>query len=214
MDPKLLIDIKRFLEEEGGHIDFKNGNTDPTGTIDEGEVIGYKYLHGLLERINLEIQDDQIFAAVTRNDMLYMREQMNKPYLPGGLAVGLTTLMQVQEVVSSAVDGCIPDYGHVASKDMWRTYVLAMTVELMEFLQTLNWKPWKDKKEIDIVRITDEFADILAFQGIIIKYLDSMGIGPVQLAEAYAKKTIVNIDRFLGLHGNEYKQTSLLDLEE
>jgi len=148
------------------------------------------------------------------DDMMIMRRRLQDVYLPAGLAIGLTTLMQVQEVVSSPVKDAIPVNGERPSKDAIRTYVLSMVVELAELVQCLDWKPWKNKKELDLENIASEFADILAFQGIIIKYLDTYGIGPVQLADAYAKKSVVNIDRFLGLHGIEYQQPSLLDQGE
>lgn len=143
-------------------------------------------------------------------DMQQMRRELDElPWFRSQLVIGLTALMQVQTTVSSPVDGCIPEPGEQPSKDAIRTYVLAMTVELMEFLQTLNWKPWKDKPALDRERTIDEFADVLAFQGIIIKHLETMGIGPVDLAEGYAKKSVVNIDRFLGKYGEEYRQQSL-----
>mgnify|MGYP000429717305 CR=1 FL=1 len=121
----------------------------------------------------------------------------------------LHSLKDIQSVVSLPVEGCIPVEGELPSKDAIRTYVLAMTVELMEFVQTLDWKPWKQKSNLDIERIVDEFADILAFQGVLIYYLYLLGISPEMLELGYRKKSIENIDRFLGKKGAEYKQPSL-----
>ena len=125
------------------------------------------------------------------------------------LADALQKLAAIQHDVSMPVAGCIPEDGEMPTKDGIRTYVLAMTVELMEFVQTLDWKPWKNKTNVDRDRVIDEFADILAFQGIIIHYLELMGINPVDLAEGYRKKSIVNIERFLGRYDPQYKQVSL-----
>ena len=108
----------------------------------------------------------------------------------------LHSLKDIQSVVSLPVDAI-------------RTYVLAMTVELMEFVQTLDWKPWKQKSNLDIERIVDEFADILAFQGVLIYYLYLLGISPEMIELGYRKKSIENIDRFLGKKDAEYKQPSL-----
>jgi len=127
------------------------------------------------------------------------------------LSTALTTLAVVQEIVSKPVLGCIPPDGELPSKDAIRTYALALQIELSEFVQTLDWKPWKDKPEINKDRVIDEFADMLAFLGVIIYYLKRMDITPRQLADGYSRKSIVNIERFLGEHGVEYKQSSLFE---
>jgi dimeric dUTPase (all-alpha-NTP-PPase superfamily) len=138
--------------------------------------------------------------------MAKMKANLKNKLIVDDLAMGLSFLQRVQKVVSSPVSGAIPADGMLPTKDAIRTYTLAMIVETSEFLQTLNWKPWKDMKNLDKDRVVDEFADILAFQGIIIHYLFCLGITPGELAEAYAKKSITNIERFLGEHGDEYKQ--------
>jgi len=129
----------------------------------------------------------------------------------GNLRDALTSIANIQGIVSSPVRNCIPEKDEPVTKDMLRTYVLAMTVELMEFLQTLDWKPWKNKAVINEERVIDEFADILAFQGVIIYYLRRMGITPERLAKGYAKKSVENISRFLGERELEYRQANLFD---
>ena len=116
----------------------------------------------------------------------------------GDLASGLKFLQDVQSVSSALTKDCIPPRGKKPSKDNVRTYSLALMIELGEFVQELNWKPWKEDKEINKIRVADEFADILAFLGILIVYMDAFGISPTDLARAYLSKTEVNIDRFLG----------------
>lgn len=123
------------------------------------------------------------------------------------------TLIETQKIVSLPVEGCIPDEGELPTKDAIRTYVLAIIVELSEFVQTLDWKPWKSKDRLDTERIIDEFADILAFMGIILHYLSLYGIWPEDLANGYSKKSIENIDRFIGNRKIEYVQQSLFDKE-
>jgi dimeric dUTPase (all-alpha-NTP-PPase superfamily) len=129
---------------------------------------------------------------------------------PLDLALGLSFLANVQAVVSKSVQDAIPEINELPSKDSIRTYVLAMIVELAEFVQTLDWKPWKNKRDIDYARVLDEFADVLAFQGILILYMNRMGLASMDIAEAYNRKSIVNMQRFLGEHGNEYVQNSLI----
>lgn len=81
--------------------------------------------------------------------------------------------------------------------DTWRTYVLAAFVELAEFIQVLPWKPWRDSvKEIDSEKLLDEFADVLAFIGVLITILGHLGYTPDDIASAYISKEFVNISRF------------------
>lgn len=115
------------------------------------------------------------------------------------LFTGLEFLRSVQMRTSALVPGCIPDGNDLPTQTQLQTYSLAMMVELAEFVQELPWKPWKkNPKPLDPERVADEFADILAFMGILIEYLDRMGITPEDLARAYNKKTEVNVQRFLG----------------
>jgi NTP pyrophosphatase (non-canonical NTP hydrolase) len=115
-----------------------------------------------------------------------------------GVNTGLNTLFTTQMAVSSLVEGCIPDEIDHPTPDQIRTYFLALNVELMELLQELSWKPWKNYKEPNQKKVAEEFADILAFLGVIIIYLDRMGVPTEVLASAYARKSMVNIERMLG----------------
>ncbi len=114
------------------------------------------------------------------------------------LGAGLKLLKLTQEVVSSTLPNCIPELGEQPSPDQLRTYFLALNVELGELLQELNWKPWKEPREIDKPRVIDEFADVLAFMGILLVYLDRMGVSTSDLVAGYQKKTDINIQRLTG----------------
>ena len=82
--------------------------------------------------------------------------------------------------------------------EVLRTYVLAAIVELTELLQEMDWKPWRDKEKLmDQDKVMEEFADVLAFIGVIITILGSHGFSTKQLADAYARKEQVNVGRFL-----------------
>lgn len=116
------------------------------------------------------------------------------------LADGLRTLLAVQKVVSSAVPGAIYDADNPPTKDALRTYSLAFIVEMAEWLQELDFKPWKNGKPEVSLRshpavVAEEFADMLAFLGILISYMDNLGITPDDLARAYVKKSEQNIVR-------------------
>ena len=142
--------------------------------------------------------------------MQEIRFELAKTNAADDLGIGLGFLRMVQKRVSSPVPGCIPPGNELPTKDTVRAYCLAFMIETAEFIQTLDWKPWKNKaKPCDTERALDEFADIMAFLGIIVEHLYRMGITPGDLAEAYRKKSIINVDRFLGEHGSEYHQETL-----
>lgn len=117
------------------------------------------------------------------------------------LVLGLSLLLDVQRNVSALVPGAVneanKDTGLVEppTKDQIRTVYTALSVELAELIQELDWKPWKNKVP-NTVNIANEFADILAFLGLLIFYLNSMGVSPYTLVKAYVEKTETNINRF------------------
>lgn len=82
---------------------------------------------------------------------------------------------------------------------------LALHVELSELLQEMDWKPWLPENdnmvdESQIQVISEEFADVLAFLGHIIRILNEFyGITVPEIASAYAFKSEKNERRFLGL---------------
>lgn len=109
------------------------------------------------------------------------------------LAEGLAVLAATQRVVGSVVPGWVEGHPNYV-----RTTFLALIVELAELLQELNWKPWKEPREVDLDKVVEEFADILAFLGYIILWLEDMGKMPGHLAIAYQVKTEINIERLAG----------------
>lgn len=118
------------------------------------------------------------------------------------LALGLAVLSSVQEIVSSAVPGAIPEPGISVTKDNFRAYTLALIVEISEFAQEFDYKSWSNNSNLLRVkdssskeRVLDEFADILAFLGVLLVYMERMGFSTRAIAEAYAYKTKVNMER-------------------
>ena len=87
------------------------------------------------------------------------------------------------------------------SKDVLTRYGLALEIEVSEFLNELPWKTWKPGMEFDRERLTDEYADILAFLGSWVALMKEMGIDETTLATAYATKLERNHARFDGTSG-------------
>lgn len=114
------------------------------------------------------------------------------------LAGGLRALHGVQSIVSAMVPDAIPVEDDVPPAAVL-TYCFAFIKEVTELMDELGWKPWKPRKVINRERVADEFADILAFLGLIIIYvLKLTGLTFEDLARAYLRKSDVNVARFNG----------------
>ena len=134
---------------------------------------------------------------------------MDNTYLTGArdLANGLDVLVEMQKQVSSPVPGAIPTGSDWPTKDAVRTYTLAMIVEIAEWVQTLDYKPWKnsapDAYPVLSDTVADEFADILAFLGILTHYMGQWGIDTEAIAAAYMRKSAENVRRIAENFGEE-----------
>lgn len=106
------------------------------------------------------------------------------------IAQGLSTWMGIQQFVS--------EHKKPIDVDDIATHTMALIVELSEMLQETNWKYWKPDGDISLAKIAEEFADVMAFIGILLVTLDKLGIPPHMLAEYYAQKSLINIERFTG----------------
>lgn len=105
--------------------------------------------------------------------------------------------MHMQKHISALDSASRPGPDGVTKQQMTVVFS-ALFVELGELMQELNWKPWKAEKDLDPFRIADEFADIMAFLGLLMSYLDTLGISPQNLVDAYTVKSRVNVDRLSG----------------
>jgi len=110
------------------------------------------------------------------------------------LAEGLRVLADTQRDVGSVEPAWVTD----VNPEYVRTTFLALIVELSELLQEFNWKPWKAPREVNLDRMVDEFADVLAFLGYIIMWLGYMGADTGDLARGYRRKTAINYQRLSG----------------
>lgn len=119
-----------------------------------------------------------------------------------GIGNGLERLKEVQRVVA----GMVPDFigDGVTNEQITRT-CFALSGEIFELAQELGWKTWKDNEEMtdeQREKIAEEFADVLAFLGILTHYVcERTELTTHQLQQAYFKKVEKNILRFSGTSG-------------
>lgn len=116
------------------------------------------------------------------------------------LTGGLQALRDTQEVVSAMVPDTVPASGEF-TKPIVTATALSMIMEVCELVnEHIPWKPWKPAKPLENPeKAMDEFADILAFLGLMIVIMERRtGCTVADLVEAYKKKTVVNMNRFSG----------------
>lgn len=113
------------------------------------------------------------------------------------LSNGLRELMEWQTEISRAMGGTLNINGGPTPENV-RTYALALIAEITELTEAMTGKPWKPGEESSD-RILDEFADVLAFVGILAKFVSvKTGKGPLTIAKAYLQKTNRNFKRMKG----------------
>jgi len=130
------------------------------------------------------------------NDIAYANTCVNNNFWE--IEKGLIALRTIHNATNKLVNHNGKVLNDVlGDKDVLRTYVLATFVELAEFIQVLPWKPWRESVSgINSEKLLDEFADILAFIGVLITILNNIGFTPYNIADAYIKKERINIERF------------------
>ena len=118
------------------------------------------------------------------------------------LATGIYALVEVQSFVSAKA-GVVGE----PTNEQFREMFLALSIELGELAQEVGWKSWKDNPEVNDERtklIEEEWADCLAFFGIITKMVAMRAkTTPSFLVKAYIEKSKKNIARFNGTSGEE-----------
>lgn len=89
--------------------------------------------------------------------------------------------------------GLMKRLGVFYSADTVRTLFTAITVEMAEVIQELNWKPWKKtQKKVASGKVLEELVDVLFF------YLELcivLGFSHRDIFEAYKRKLEVNNKR-------------------
>lgn len=72
---------------------------------------------------------------------------------------------------------------------------LALTAELFEVLEALNFKWWKNPEPVQAEAVREELADVLHF---FVSLCLHLGVGPEELYEAYVRKQRENLARQRG----------------
>lgn len=91
--------------------------------------------------------------------------------------------------------------GLAFSQDVWiQKEILAIISELSEILDEVNFKWWKDPKEINKAALKEEIVDVLHF---FVSMCLKAGIGPEELYEAYVQKNEENFARQQGATSRE-----------
>jgi len=115
------------------------------------------------------------------------------------LAASFVELMQMQAEISAMVPGAVTE--EVTNKQITTT-CFAMSGEIFELAQELGWKDWKENPpmtEEQRQKVAEEFADIVAFFGLLLDLVTRRaGLQVTELVEAYFKKSSKNVARFLG----------------
>lgn len=107
------------------------------------------------------------------------------------LNAGLASLQQIQKEP-------LDQLGHRrATKDVKRIYGMALSIEVGEFINELDWKPWKDHDQSPDA-VVGEFVDILFFVGSWLNLLDDMGISVERVTDEFMTKLEVNRKRLNG----------------
>ncbi|MDI3298154.1 MAG: dUTPase [Bacillota bacterium] len=75
---------------------------------------------------------------------------------------------------------------------------IALIAELIEVLEALNFKWWKNPHPVDGAAIQEELADVLHF---FVSLCLHLGVGPDELYEAYVRKQRENLARQHGRSG-------------
>lgn len=141
---------------------------------------------------------NSIYTDSERSHWLQLVDPVQSWVLRHELHQGLGMLWEMQTAVSAPLlRGAVTKSEVIAHL---RTYTLALFIEVGEFVNELAWKPWKPNKPVDLARVLDEFADILAFIGVIMVLLIRLypSISTQTIADAYITKTQANIARFVG----------------
>lgn len=115
------------------------------------------------------------------------RETLNAQALQDGLS----SLLRAQGVVSGKRPGCLEP-----TPDNVRVCMLAITEEAHELGRELNWRNWHEPKPVDKGRALEEYADILAFAGLMGIYVEVLtGCSTREMAAAYAAKSEVTLKK-------------------
>lgn len=88
------------------------------------------------------------------------------------------------------------DLGHIGMEEWIQRETLAMISELAELLDEVNFKWWKNPKEVNVALVKNELVDILHF---FVSMCHKTGMDAQELYDRYMDKNKENFDRQHGL---------------
>jgi len=83
-------------------------------------------------------------------------------------------------------------YREADCNEMLKTFVIALADESFEMLHLLNWKPWKNEKELDIDALKEEAIDALHF---LLQIFILLGMDADEVLKCYKEKLEENYRR-------------------
>jgi dimeric dUTPase (all-alpha-NTP-PPase superfamily) len=106
------------------------------------------------------------------------------------VADGLRAWLRIQELVEEVG---MPEALEPTGENI-RTYMLALLEEVHEFGREINWRPWHEGRPIAVHPALKEYADMMAFMGLLGVYLMKLtGVTPDLIADAYRQVSIDNM---------------------
>lgn len=137
------------------------------------------------ETDNARLEVERFFKGHTRSSIL------TTPQVPSDK---LSQMFDMQ----AALDGrIIAERGISKSLDEWVTgLTIAMESEIDEIRREVNWKWWKNPKEVDMNALQGEVIDVWHF---LLALSREVGLTPEDIHRLYIEKNAENHDRQAGL---------------
>lgn len=110
----------------------------------------------------------------------------------------LSTMVALQTKFMEKMGMLYPEFSGKVLSEEERTEIskqcaFALQVELAEFMQELNWKPWKKtKKPVDLAKVHEELVDCFHF---FLELCIAWDLGAGQLFIKYQEKLAKNLKR-------------------
>nr|WP_280921775.1 dUTPase [Paenibacillus sediminis] len=110
----------------------------------------------------------------------------------------MDTIFEMQKRLDARI---IEERGVNKTVDEWVVGItLAMESEIDEIRREVNWKWWKNPKEIDSVALKDEVIDMWHF---LVSLSDKVGLTPQDVLDVYIAKNAENHSRQTGTSEKE-----------
>lgn len=144
----------------------------------------------------MELLEREIFFGGGAHPPLHLAQEGKRA--PEPTIDPLTQMFRMQEALDTRI---IAERGIEKTLDEWVIAVtLAMESEIDEVRREINWKHWKNPKEVDIDALQGEVIDIVHF---VLSLCRIVGLTPESIHRLYMEKNAENHDRQAGLSAKE-----------